>query len=538
MKLLELTKKMITIALAAMLLFWMQSAIAGGALSSMRIGQTADKTRVVFDLKHAQTYKVSELSNPSRLVVDFYNTSNFLSFKNKHITDNRLFKIRVSDNPKRVRVVLDLHKTPDYKAFLLDEKSSKARLVIDLTDKSLIRSAQVKAVQSKPLSSKPNIHSKPVQKIASKPVLDNSKKLETKQAELTAQSSVKPFINTDKVSKEVSPISKPLIHTAKVSYPQNALKESKPLVNKQTQSLLNKESAVFTKTHEFVIAIDAGHGGKDTGAIGHNGIYEKDATLSMAKELKKVIDGMPGMHAVLTRDRDVFIPLSKRVQIAKQKNADLFISVHADAFHDHSVRGGSVYILSERGASSTMAKLLAKSENASLQDVSLNGMDDDVAFALSDLSREANIKSSRKLATTVLKEMQKTVKMHKHSVQSAGFAVLKSIDMPSLLIETAFISNPHEARRLMSKSFQVKMANAIGNGLNKYVQENTKKPSWGETLYVHYKVQRGDTLSQIAANYEVSTQELKKLNGIKNANALYVGKKLKIPVSTNVLAGL
>jgi len=258
----------------------------------------------------------------------------------------------------------------------------------------------------------------------------------------------------------------------------------------------------------------------------------------MAKSLKKIIDGQPGMHAVLTRDKDVFIPLSKRVKIAKEKNADLFISIHADAFNDHSVRGGSVYILSERGASSTMAKLLAKSENASLDEVSLNGLDDDVAFALSDLSREATVKESRKLAKTVLGEMQKKVKMHKHSVQSAGFAVLKSIDMPSLLIETAFISNPHEARNLMSQKFQMKMAGAIVDGLAKYVDQNTKKTRWGETLYVQYKVQRGDTLSQIAANYAVTTQTLKKLNGIKNANSLYVGKKLKIPVSEKLVAGL
>jgi N-acetylmuramoyl-L-alanine amidase len=128
--------------------------------------------------------------------------------------------------------------------------------------------------------------------------------------------------------------------------------------------------------------------------------------------------------------------------------------------------------------------------------------------------------------------------MHKHSVQSAKFAVLKSIDMPSLLIETAFISNPHEARNLMNKAFQTKMASAIALGLTKFVERNAQKPRWGESLYVQYKVQRGDTLSQIAANYQVSTQRLKKINNIKNANELYVGKKVKIPLSKKVVATL
>ena len=389
--------------------------------------------------------------------------------------------------------------------------------IVAKTKKSTPKAKTV-AKKSEPVLSK---NKQPVKQKAK--AVNNTNNTTTKQTQITAKSKA----------------ATPLVKMAKTGSNQKVVKATQPTLNKKTESLLNKESAVFTEKHEFVVAIDAGHGGRDAGAIGHNGVYEKNATLTMAKELKKIIDRQPGMHAVLTREKDVFIPLSRRVKIAKQKNADLFISIHADAFHDRSVRGGSVYILSERGASSTMAKLLAKRENASLQDVSLNGMDDDVAFALSDLSRQANIKSSRTLAVTVLKEMQKTVKMHKHSVQSAGFAVLKSIDMPSLLIETAFISNPHEARNLMSKKFQLKMASAIVNGLNKYVEQYGKKPNrWGETLYVQYKVQKGDTLSQIAANYEVSTATLKKLNGIKNANSLYVGKKLKIPVSDNLVAGI
>lgn len=558
MKSLNVTKKAISISVGFFLLFWMQNVIASSVLSGMRIGQTEDKTRIVFDLKQANKYQVSQLSNPSRLVIDFYNTANYLSFKRKHITDNRLFKIRVSENKKRVRVVLDLHKTPQYESFLLAKNSKgKERLVLDLFDK---KQKVVKAKQSaKPVVAKSTLKAKvevpksavasKSQKIAKQTVgkVADVKSNNSSSATIVATKStvkksevVKKTPQQSKVTTKKAPVKsllkpqknvKPLVNLTKKT-------DSKPLIDKPTQQLLNQDSKVLAEQTQLVIAIDAGHGGKDTGAIGHNKVYEKQATLLMAKQLKKMIDRQPGMKAVLTREKDVFIPLSKRVKIAKQKQADLFISIHADAFHDKSVRGGSVYVLSERGASSTMAKLLAKSENAALQDIRLNGMDDDVAFALSDLSREANIKASRKLAATVLKEMKKTVKMHKHSVQSAGFAVLKSIDMPSLLIETAFISNPSEARNLMSRKFQKQMASAIANGLASYRKQTAPKQQWGETLYVHYKVQRGDTLSQIAQAYQVSTLTLKKVNNIKNANALYVGKKLKIPVSEKMVAGL
>ncbi|VAW48411.1 N-acetylmuramoyl-L-alanine amidase [hydrothermal vent metagenome] len=488
-------QNIIILVMMFLLLTWASNLMAKSELSKMRIGQQEDKTRVVFDLKGLNTYKVSQLSNPSRLVVDFYKTKNQLSFKNKFITDSRLFKVRVSNNKKRIRIVLDLHKHGSHNVFILPKnKAGFERLVVDLQE--LQKNAEKRT------------------SVAKKSVLtkkSNSKKSQIKLASATTS-------------------------ITKKTVQKNAKKGLK--VNDATKSLLNKDSAVLTKPKALVVAIDAGHGGKDMGATGYNKIQEKQVTLSMAKELKRLIDRQPGMRAVLTRDKDIFIPLKKRIEIAKKKNADIFISIHADAFHDHSVRGGSVYVLSQGGASSVMARLLAKSENASLQSVKLKGREDDVAFALSDLTREANIRSSRKLAKTVLGEMQKKVKMHKHSVQSAGFAVLKSIDMPSLLIETAFISNPHEARNLKSKRFQRKMASAIVGGLTKFVKNNAQKPRWGETLYVHYKVQRGDTLSQIAENHQVSTKALKKLNNIKNANELYVGKKVKIPLSEQVVATL
>lgn len=496
MKSLSFARKMITTIFALTLLSYSAIALSQADLVDLRVGQKVDKTRVVFDIKQNHDFKVYKLNNPSRVVVDFFKTDNHLDFKNKHFKDSRLYRVRVSDSAERLQVVLDLHKNFDYEFFTLGKNSQGAeRLVVDLTQ-------QVGANTGK--SARPKIAnvkaSKPQGQIVAK-------------AEQNAKPVVDTAVKKSDLTREI---------------------ES----NAATQALLNRDSTVLVKKQELIVAIDAGHGGKDVGAVGPNHVYEKVATLQMAKELKRLIDQQPGMSAVLTRDRDVFIPLHERVKIAKKHNADIFISVHADAFHDHSVRGGSVYVLSKGGASSVMARLLAKSENASLQDITLQGRDRDVAFALSDLTREANIRASRKLASSVIKEMQKSVKMHKHSVQSAEFAVLKSIDMPSLLVETAFISNPHEARKLMDPRFQTKMASSIVRGLSRFVEHNGEKPRWGETLYVHYKVQPGDTLSEIASNYNISTATLKKLNRIKNANQLYVGKVVKIPLSEQMVAGL
>lgn len=486
------TKKFLTILIAVGLLLNTSYAIAQAELASIRVGQKPDKTRVVFDIKQNHQFKVSKLNNPSRIVVDFYKTKNQVTFKNRHFNDQRLYRMRVQDSKNRLRIVLELHKNLDYHYFTLAKnKSGAERLVVDLVEE-VVKPKAIQLAVKKPAVKKRAIQTPP----KAKKIVKNS-----------------VAVQPHKVATELRP---------------SAL----------SNAILSQDSSVLLKSDDFVVAIDPGHGGKDPGAVGRGKIYEKNVTLQISKELKRLIDQQPGMKAVLTRDRDIFVPLHKRVAIAKKHHADIFISVHADAFHDRSVRGGSIYVLSNGGASSVMARMLAKSENASLQDIKLKDLDDDVAFALSDMSRDANIRASKKLAQSVLKEMQKSVKMHKHSVQSANFAVLKSIDMPSLLVETAFISNPREARKLMDRRFQTKMASSIVKGLQQFVGNNGHKPRWGETLYVHYKVQSGDTLSEIAKNYQVSTHALKKLNGIKNPNQLYVGKKLRIPLSEQVVAGL
>jgi len=228
------------------------------------------------------------------------------------------------------------------------------------------------------------------------------------------------------------------------------------------------------KKKQVVIAIDPGHGGKDPGAVGRKGTREKDVTLAMAKKLKKMINNTPGFKAVLTRESDRFVVLRKRVATARKHQADLFVSLHADAFKSPRVEGASVYALSLNGASSEAARWIAEKENASdlIGGISLDDKDDLIASVLLDLSQTATIQDSLELGSDILKHLGKVGKLNKRQVQQAGFAVLKAPDMPSILIETAFISNPREERRLKSAKHQQKIAKAIFSGIKSHVKDH------------------------------------------------------------------
>jgi N-acetylmuramoyl-L-alanine amidase len=224
----------------------------------------------------------------------------------------------------------------------------------------------------------------------------------------------------------------------------------------------------------ITIAVDAGHGGEDPGARGRNGTHEKNVTLAIARKLKERIDREPNMRGVLIRDGDYFIPLMQRVQKARRVNADLFVSVHADAFIKPHARGSSVFALSERGATSVAARWLAKRENEAdlIGGVNLDVPDPYLKQTLLDLSQTATLNDSLKLARAVLAELGGINQLHKPHVEQAGFAVLKSPDIPSILVETAFISNPEEERRLTSDAYQTKIADAIFSGIHRYFSRN------------------------------------------------------------------
>ena len=224
----------------------------------------------------------------------------------------------------------------------------------------------------------------------------------------------------------------------------------------------------------LIVAIDAGHGGEDPGAKGRRGTYEKNVTLAIARRLKEVIDREPNMRGVLTRDGDYFIPLQGRVQKARRLNADLFVSVHADSFIRPDARGSSVFALSEHGATSVAARWLAKKENEAdlIGGVNLDVADPYLKQTLLDLSQTATINDSLKLARAVLDNLGKINTLHKGTVEQAGFAVLKSPDIPSILVETAFISNPAEEQKLTDDGYQQKLAEAIFSGIKNYFAKN------------------------------------------------------------------
>ena len=288
---------------------------------------------------------------------------------------------------------------------------------------------------------------------------------------------------------------------------------------------------------DVVVAIDAGHGGKDPGASGRGGTREKHIVLAISKRLKKLIDKEPGMRAFLIRSGDTFVPLRGRIQKASKQNADIFISIHADAAVNRRAKGSSVYVLSQHGATSEAARILAKRENESdkIGGVSLENKDDVLKSVLVDLSQTATIDASIDLAEDILKELSQVGNVLRDKVEQAGFAVLKSPDIPSVLVETAFISNPQEEKRLKTAEHQQKLATAILKGLRRYAKDHAPADAIMANLQntiplAKYKVKQGDTLSGIAIRYHVSLVDLRKVNSLRS-DMLRVGQVLKIPAT-------
>ncbi len=291
-----------------------------------------------------------------------------------------------------------------------------------------------------------------------------------------------------------------------------------------------RRAKVPNKLRDVVVAIDAGHGGEDPGAIGRRGTREKDVVFSIARKLAKLIEDAPGMKAVLIRKGDYYIPLRRRMELARRARADLFISVHADSFRNPRVSGAGVYVLSERGASSEAARWLATQENASdlVGGVSLDDKDDVLAKVLLDLSQTATREHSQNLAREVLYELTRIGRIHHPEVQQAGFVVLKSPDIPSILVETAFISNPQEERRLRSSKYQWYWAKAIYRGVRDYFRRYAPPGTLLASERRHI-ITRGETLAKIARRYGISTQRLMLYNEL-NGTRIKAGQILKIPL--------
>ncbi|NOQ64932.1 MAG: AMIN domain-containing protein [Methyloprofundus sp.] len=451
---------------------------AAQTIKALRIQSTAEKTRLVFDMSARPKYKIFQLQNPNRLVVDFKNAKVAKKIAQPPRKHALLKKIRTAPKKnKDYRVVFELKSKVNPSDFILGVSKKRGhRLVIDLPSKAV--------------------------RVA--------KKMQSKKV-----------LKTAKVTKKYKPVK----------------------VTKAVKIAPTKKSnkAVKTMAHyakPFIVAVDAGHGGKDPGAHGKQGTLEKKVVFEIAKKLARLINKQAGMKAVMVRKGDYFIPLRERMAIARKANADLFVSIHADAFKNSKVTGASVFTLSRRGASSEAARWLAVQENAAdlIGGISLNDKDDLLASILLDLSQTASQDISHLVAKDVLKNFGHIGKLHSHKVQKAGFAVLKSPDIPSILVETAFISNPKEEKRLRSPKYQLKMAQAIHKGIVSYAKKHaialrTQTQVAGLESSTH-KISRGETLLGIALQYGVTLDQLKRANTKAKNGHIRVGQVLSIPVGS------
>ena len=415
------------------LLLWLPQGNAAIVVSSSRVWSAQDYTRLTLESKKPIRHNMFSLSNPDRLVIDLERVglgktlsdlSNLIGNDDPYIKSIRVGHFK----PGVVRLVLDLKAEVKPQLFVLNPVAEYGyRLVLDVYPAHPVD--PLLALLEQPKNSVNEMEHQPDQS-------SQSAEKTTDAAEGTQNMSQNSGI--DRSSGMVSP-----------DIPE-------------------------MRARTLIIAIDAGHGGEDPGARGRHGSREKNVTLAIARKVKKLVDDEPNMRGVLIRDGDYFIPLIGRVAKARKMNADLFISIHADAFVKANARGSSVFALSEHGATSSAARWLAKKENEAdlIGGVNIAVKDPYLARTLLDLSQTATINDSMKLAKQVLNELGDINDLHRGRVEQAGFAVLKSPDIPSILVETAFISNPSEERRLNDNNYQMKLAKAILDGIKHYFAQN------------------------------------------------------------------
>lgn len=417
-------------------------------IDSVRIRQSPERTRLVFDLGDVVQHNVFLLENPERLVVDIENARLNASLRELDLSATPVLNIRSAvRGGDDLRVVLDLGEWVKPRSFLLKPILQYGnRLVIDL-----YTSAQL----------------------------------------------VTPVVSeADRIARQM---------------------------------------------RDVLIAIDAGHGGDDPGAIGYGHVREKDVVLQIARDLETLVAAEPGYQPLMIRKRDYYVGLRKRTAIARDNKVDLFVSIHADAYMTAEAKGASVYAISQQGASSEQAQWLAEKENRAdliggVDMVSLDDKDDLLAGVLLDLSMTATLNSSLDVGEEVLKSLRGVTRLHKRQVEQAGFAVLKSPDVPSILIETGYISNPDDAAFLNNPRHQKKLAAAIWSGVRHYMERNSPPGTFlawkrqGEHNLMKYRIESGDTLSEIAQKHRVTADSLRKINGL-TTDIIRVGQVIQIPTS-------
>jgi N-acetylmuramoyl-L-alanine amidase len=409
---------------------------------------------------------------------------------------NSIEGIRVWPAPENTRLVFDLKKEPDYRYFSL---SNPNRLVIDFSDTK-------NSVALKNLAD----HDPRIKLFRTSNTKSNSSTRLVLELTKAYQLTVFPLAPAGQYGDRLVVDLYDENHTVKVT--------SKPKV----------------RLGDIIIGIDAGHGGEDPGSIGAKGTYEKRVTLAIAKKLQTLINKEKGMKAVMIRSGDYYVDLNRRTSLARQNHVDFLVSIHADAFRTSGPNGASVWVVTQKRAESELARwLLYREKKSELLGggggVIKNTSDSHLALALADMSKEHSLGVSFGVANKVISQLRKVTKMHKKTPQNGNFSVLKSSDIPSILIETGFISNHKEEKNLTWPKHQQLLASAIHSGIRNYFMAHPLTGSYFAAMgYKSHKVRSGDSLSVLAQRYNISMTKLKSVNKLKS-NALRIGQTLKIP---------
>ncbi|TVP48860.1 MAG: AMIN domain-containing protein [Halomonas sp.] len=462
--------------------------VQAATVESMRLWAAPDHARLVFDLSAAASANVFSLDNPARLVIDLDDTEMDTDPSTLPLQDSAITSVRsgVRDGGG-LRVVLELSRDIEPRHFTLPPNDQYGhRLVVDLE-----------------------------------------------------------YPGESAVENPIDPI-EAMIREQEIQSQRASVQSQVPsaAAPPATEEPVEVQEAKPHPRRDVIIAIDPGHGGEDPGAIGPGGTREKDVVLEISRRLAAEVNNTEGFKAVLIRDGDYYLGLRQRTALAREQKADFFVSIHADAFTSPRPQGSSVYALSQRGATSETAQWLADSENRSDLiggvdgNLSLRDKDQVLRGVLLDLTMTATLNDSLSIGGQVLEQLGRVNQLHKSRVEQAGFMVLKSPDIPSLLIEVGFISNPDEERRLRDPVHQEGLSRAIFSGLREHFErypppasllawqrDNQRRPSGNE-----YRIQSGDTLSAIAVRHGVPVNQLKQANDL-NGDVIRVGQVLRIPSS-------
>jgi N-acetylmuramoyl-L-alanine amidase len=474
-----------------------------GEMRSMELVQDGAVTRATLELGELPAYRLFSLAGPDRVVIDLPGTALKPGVRLPG-ANGLVASVRTGQpTPDTLRVVLDLGRAvaPSSR---IDRSQGTPRLVVELRDPSWRAPAPVVATPA------------PTRVVPAPPAPTLSVAPAPKQTQTPIYTRV----------EDPSPPPAPVVAAPNTHGP----------ATKTVRDVLGPGR------RKLVIAIDAGHGGKDPGALGPSGLQEKRVTLAVARELARQVDAEPGMRAVLIREDDSFVPLERRFQKARKAQADLFISIHADAAPSSAASGASVFVLSTRGASSQAARWLADKENAAdlVGGVSLDDKDRSLSAVLLDLSQSATMRVSDDVAGQVLAALKNVGKAHKREVERANFVVLRSPDVPSMLVETGFITNPGEERKLDDPDYRRRLASAIVGGVRGYFSRQPPPGTWfaarsdegaiapGSLVASTHVVGRGETLGLIAARHGVGLDQLRAANRLQG-DRVRVGERLTIP---------